>query len=54
MRLVCDPYEAAERLAKRGNTIMHKGIYVDQVLPQLSRDSISDFVTVSIELDGKR
>lgn len=51
--LIHTSHEAGERLAKRGNAIMHKGLYEEKILLQLSLDSIKDLVAISIELDGK-
>ena len=46
-------YDAGRRLGERGNTIMHKGLYEERVLPSLSLDSISDLLAVSVALAGK-
>lgn len=45
--------DAGRRLGERGNTIMHKGLYVERVLPSLSLDSISDLLAVSVVLAGE-
>jgi hypothetical protein len=52
-KLISHSADAAERLARRGNEIMHKGLYEEKILPQLSLASINDLVAVGIELDGK-
>jgi hypothetical protein len=46
-------YDAGRRLGERGNTIMHKGLYEERVLPSLSLDSISDLLAVSVVLAEK-
>ncbi|SRR6266542_313810 len=51
--LIGNAEEPARRLGERGNTIMHRGLYEERVLPTLSLDSIRDLLVVSVALAAK-
>jgi hypothetical protein len=41
---------AAQRLIERRNSVLHKGLFDDRIMPTLSRDSVKELVEVAIAL----
>jgi len=49
--LLSESNELAKRLIGRRNTVMHRGLYDNSIMPQLSLDSVSDLIGVCLELE---